>query len=149
MKLPQFVITFALICKKILVIEFCCSYYTTSVIYGEGMSHTESRDSLIMWSRDMQKKALSSPLLGQWPPIFGRYDLSWVDCNHRVTWLIYHVIMLYLQKGVSPVLQCPWQFKLIGSWVRVNGTHLLFQVTCQSSYHVHFEKHHVSTNARP
>ena len=67
MKLPQFVITFALICKKILVIEFCCSYYTTSVIYGEGMSHTESRDSLIMWSRDMQKKALSLPPLKMAP----------------------------------------------------------------------------------
>ena len=33
------------------------------VIYGEGISPTESRDSLIMWSRDLQKQALLPPPL--------------------------------------------------------------------------------------
>ena len=31
----------------------------------------------------------------------------------------------------------------------MKGPHLLFQVTCQSSDHVLFEKCHVSTNTRP
>ena len=31
----------------------------------------------------------------------------------------------------------------------VKGPHLLFQVTCQSSNHVIFEKRHVSANAKP
>ena len=33
------------------------------VIYGEGISPTESRDSLTMWSRDLQKQALLPPPL--------------------------------------------------------------------------------------
>ena len=57
--------------------------------------------------------------------------------------------MLYSQKGASPVSRRQLPFNLVGLWVRVNGSHLLFQVTFQSSDHVLFEKSHVSTNARP
>ena len=103
------------------------------------------------WSCDQVicKKSLSPPWLGQWPSISASCDLSWVDHNHRVTWLIYHVIMLYSQKGTSPVSQRQWSSNLVGLWVRVKGPHLLFQVTCRSSDHVLFEKRHVSTNAMP
>ena len=101
-----------------------------------------------MWPRDMQKKALSSPLLGQWPPILVRWDLSWVQPNHRVTWLIYHAITLYSLKGTSPVSELQWPLRLVGLWVKVKWPHQLFQVTCWSSNHVIFEKRDVSTNAR-
>ena len=103
----------------------------------------------MIWLRDMYKKALSPPSLQQWPPILARCDLSLVGHNHRVTWLIYHVITLYSQKGASPVLQRQWPLKLVRLWVRVKEPHWLFQVTCRSSYHVLFEKRHVSTNVRP
>ena len=79
------------------------------------------------------KKALSPPSLGQWPPILVGCDLSRVDHNHRVTWLIYHVITLYLQKCASPVSQRQWPLNLVGLWVRVKRLHLLFQVPCLSS----------------
>ena len=102
-----------------------------------------------MWSRDMQKRALPLPLLGQWPPILARCDLSWIGHSHRVTCLIYYMIMVYLQKGASPVSQCQWPLNLAGLWVRVKRPHLLFQVTWRSSDHVLFEKCHASTNARP
>ena len=94
------------------------------------------------------KKALSPPSLGQWPPILARCGLSWVDHSHRVTWLVYHVITLYSQKGASPVLQRQRPLSLVGLWVRVKESHLLFQVTCRSSDHVLLEKRNVSTNAR-
>ena len=79
-----------------------------------------------------------------------RCDLGWGYLTHRVTLLIdhYHVITLYWQKGASPVSQSQWPSNLAGLWVRVKGSHLLFQVTCRSSDHVLFEKRHVSTNAR-
>ena len=97
------------------------------------------------------KKALSPPSLGQWPPIFARWALIWVDHNHRVTWLICHVITLYSQKGASPmtISQRQWPLNLVELWVRKKGPHLLFQITCRSSDQVLFEKRHVSTNARP
>ena len=101
-----------------------------------------------MWSRDMQKEALFSHSLGQWPPILARCDSSWVDHNHRVAWLIYHVILSYSQKGASPVSQHQWPLNLVGLWVKVKGSHILSQVTYRSSDHVLFEKRHVSTNAR-
>ena len=103
------------------------------------------------WSCDhvILKKALSLLSLGQWPPILSKCHLSWVEHNHRVTWTIYHVITLYSQKGASPVSQRQWQPDLVGLWDRVKGHHLFFQVTCRSSDHVLFEKHHVSTNSRP
>ena len=108
----------------------------------------ESRDSLIMWLRDMQKKALSPPSLGQWKPILARRDLSWIEHKHRVTWLIYYVLTLYSQKSTSPVSQRQWPLNSVGLWVRVKGPHLLFQVTGRSSDHLPFEKRHVSPNAR-
>ena len=95
-----------------------------------------------------KKKALSPPSLGEWPPILARCDLSRVYHNHRVTWLIYAVITLYLQKGASPISQRQWPLNLVGLWVRVKGPHLLFQVTFRSNDHVLFEKRNVSTNAR-
>ena len=101
------------------------------------------------WSCDMQKKALSPPSFGQWPPILARCDLNWVDHNHRVTWLIFYVITLYSQNGASPVLQRQWPLNLVGLWVRLKGPHLVFQVTRGLSDHVIFEKRHVSTNAKP
>ena len=69
--------------------------------------------------------------------------LSWPQRSSQVT-----VIMLYSQKGASPVLQCQWPLNLVGLWVRLKVPHLLFQVTCQSSNHMLFEKRHVSTNRR-
>ena len=42
-----------------------------------------------------------------------------------------------------------WPLNLVGLWVRMKEPHLLFQVTCRASDHVIFERHHVSTNARP
>ena len=103
------------------------------------------------WSFDqvILKKALSPLSLGQWSPILARCDLSWVDNNHRVTWLIYHVITLYLYKGASPVSQCQSPSNLVELSVRAKGPQVLFQVTCRSSDHVLFEKRHVSTNAKP
>ena len=109
--------------------------------YKVTVSHPLSHVS--HWSCDhviCQKKSLSPPSLGQWPPILAKYDLSWVDHKHRVTWLIYHVITLYSQKGASPVSQRQWPLNLIGLWVRVKRPHLLFQVTCRSSDHALFEK---------
>ena len=102
-------------------------------------------DHVIAW----YQKTLSPPSLGQWPPIIARCDLSRVDHNHWVTWLIYDVITLYLQKFASPVSQRQWPLNLVGLWVRVKRPHLFFQVTCRSSDHVLFEKRHVSTNAKP
>ena len=110
------------------------------------VSHPPSQ-SLIMWSRDFFKKALSLPSLGQWLPILASCDLSWVDHNHRVTWLIYHVITLYSQKWASPVSQRRWPSNLVGLWVRVKKPHLLFKVNCRLSNRVFFEKRHVSINA--
>ena len=78
-----------------------------------------------------------------------RCDLIWVDHNHQVTWLIYHVIALYSQKDSSSVSQCQWPLNLVGLRVRVKEPHLLSHVTCGSNDHVLFEKRHVSTNARP
>ena len=52
----KIVYTFLLLSSVALTITF--------VIYGEGISPTESRDSLIMWSRDMKIKALSPPSIG-------------------------------------------------------------------------------------
>ena len=103
------------------------------------------------WSCDhlICRKALSPLSVRQWPPILAMCDIRWVDRNHRVTCPIYHVITLFSQKGGSPVSQRQWQLKLVGLWVRVKGTHLLFQLTCRSSDHVNFEKCHVSTKARP
>ena len=124
------------------------AHTTTFVNQGKGISPTESRDSLIMWSRDIQEKALSPPSLGQWPPILVRRVLSWVDHNHRVTWLINPVIKLHPQKGASPVSQYQWLLNLVGLYDRVKGPHLLFQVTSWSSDHVLFEKRHVHTSAR-
>ena len=95
------------------------------------------------------KKPLSPSSLGQWSPILGRCDLSWVDYSHWVTWLVYHVITLYSQKGASSVSQRQWPSSLVGLWFRVKGSHLLFQVAWRSSDHVFFEKRHVSTKARP
>ena len=89
------------------------------------------------WSCDMQK-----------PPVLTRCYLIWVDHNHRVTWLIYHRIMLYSRKGASPVSQHQCPSNLVGLWLRVKWSQLLFQVTCRSSDHVLFEKRHVSTKAR-
>ena len=82
------------------------------------------------------KKPLSPPSLGQMPSILARCDLSQVDHNHRVTWLIYHVIMLHSKKCVSPVSQRQWSLNLVGLWVRVKRPRLLFQVTCRSSDHM-------------
>ena len=96
-----------------------------------------------------KEKALPPPSLGQWSPILARCDLSWVDHSDRVTWLIYHVITLYSQKGESPVSQHQWPLNLVGLWVRVKGPHPFVEVTFRSSDHVLFEKRHVSTNARP
>ena len=86
-----------------------------------------------MWSRVFFKKALSPPSLGQWPSILATCYLSWVDRNNRVTWLIYHVITLYSQKGASLVSQRQWLSDLVGLWVRLKEPHLLFQVNCRSS----------------
>ena len=95
------------------------------------------------------KKALSPPSLGQWPPILASCNLSWVDHNNRVTWLIYHVITSYSQKGASPISKRQWPSNLVGLWVRVKELHLLFQVTCRSSDRMLFEKPHICTYARP
>ena len=81
-------------------------------------------DHVITW---YAKIALSPPQLEQLPPILARCDLSWVDRNHRVTWLIYHVITSYLQKGAFPVSQRQWQLNLVGLWFYVKGPHLLFK----------------------
>ena len=99
-------------------------------------------------SRDFSEKALSPPSLEQWPLILANCDLNWVGHNHPVTWLIYHVITLYLQNRTSPVSQRQWPSSLVGLWVRVKESYLLFQVTCRSSDRVLFEKRHVSTNGR-
>ena len=90
------------------------------------------------WSCDhmILKKTLSLPLLGQSPPILARRDLSRVNDNHRVTWLIYHVITLYSQKCLSPVSQWQWSLNLVGLWARAKRPNLLYQVTCRSSDHV-------------
>ena len=100
-----------------------------------------------MWSCDFLEKALSVPFLGQWLPTLANCDLSWVDYNHWVTWPVYQVITLYLQKSASPVLQRQWPSNLVGLWLRVKEPHLLFQVNCRSSDRVLFEKHRVFTNA--
>ena len=123
--MPQFVI------HIYFFIEFCCSYCN--------LSHPTSH--VTHWSRDH--------VICKRNPILARCDLSGVDHNHRVTWIIYHVITLHSQKGASPVSQCQWPLNLVGLWVRVKGPHLLFQVTCRSSDHVLSEKRHISTNARP
>ena len=39
--------------------------------------------------------------------------------------------------------------KLVGLWVKVKRSHLLFQVTIRPSDYVLFEKRHVSTNVKP
>ena len=103
------------------------------------------------WSFDhvILKNALSPPSLGKWSPILAKCDLSWVDHNHRVTWLIYHVITLYLYKGTSPVSQRQWPSNLVGLWVRAKEPYLLSQVNWRSSDHVLFEKRQVSTKAKP
>ena len=58
------------------------------------------------------------------------------------------MITLYSQKGASPVSQCQLP-NLVGLLVRAKESHLLFQLTCRSRDYVFFEKHHVSTGARP
>ena len=120
MKLPKFVTTFALICSKtklpqfvtqaysicntyiyIFVIEFCCSYYNLCDLGWEYLTHR------VTWLIDhgimsYAKKALYSPLLGQWQPILAWCDLSWVDRNHRVMRLLWstdHVI--FTKKCIS------------------------------------------------
>ena len=120
----------------IFVIEFCCSYYKLCDLGWGYLTHqvTWLINHMITWYA--KKKALSPPSLGEWPPILARCDLSRVYHNHRVTWLIYDVITLYLQKGASPISQRQWPLNLVGLWVRVKGPHLLFQVTCWSSYYV-------------
>ena len=100
---------------------------------------------MIMW---YAIKVLSPPSLGQGSPVLASCDLIWVDHNHRVTWIIYHVITLYSQKGASPISQRQWPLNLVGLRVRMKGPHGLF-VTCWSSDHVLFEKRHVSTDAKP
>ena len=131
----------------IFVIEFCCSY--KPLWFRLRVSHPPSH--VIHWSCDhvILKKALSPPSLGQWLPILSMCDLSWVEHDHRVTWLIYHMITLCSQKGASSTLQRQWPPNIVGLWVMVKGPHLIFQVTCRSSDHVLFEKRHLSTNARP
>ena len=103
------------------------------------------------WSGDhmIYKKYFISTFARTMAPILARYDLNWVDHNHRVTWLIYDVITLYPHIVASPVSQSQWPSNLVGLWVRVKRPHLLFQVTCRSLDRVLFENHHVATNARP
>ena len=115
-----------------------------------------------MWSRDIKKKLnmiLKKSLISTFgitmATNFSKVWLSWVelrswvDHNHWITWLIYHVITLYSQKGVSPVLQRQWPSNLVVFWIKMKGPHLLFQVTGQSSDHMFCEKRLVSTNAGP
>ena len=93
-----------------------------------------SPNDVTHWSCDhvICKKKLSLPLLEQWPPILARRNLSWVDQNHRVTWLIYYVITLYSRKDASPVSRRQWlsPSNWVELWVRVKEPHLLFQLTC-------------------
>ena len=116
------------------------------------MRNSDPLSHVTHWSCDhaiLIKSFISTFDRGLWSPILAKGDLTWVDHNHRVTWPIYNVITLYLQKGASQVSQRQWKSNLIELWVRVKGPHLLFQVTWRSSDHVLFEKHHVSTNTRP
>ena len=105
------------------------------------LSHPPSHVTYWSCEHVILKKSFVSTSRGELPPILARCELSWVEHNHRVTWLIYHVIKIYSQKGATPVSQ--------REWVRVQGLHTLFQVTCWSSDHVFFGKRHVSTNVRP
>ena len=105
-RLPQFVTQACpnLLYIYIFAIESCCSYYILCDLGGGYLIHrvTLHIDNVIPWHGE---KVLSSSSLGQWPPVLARWDLSWVDHNYRVMWLIYHVITLYSQKGTCPVLQ--------------------------------------------
>ena len=113
------------------------------------VSHPPSQ--LTHWSCDhvILKKSFTSTFARIIATNFSKEWLSWVGRNHRVTWLIYHVITLYSQKGASPVSQHQWPSNLVRLWVRVKGPHLFFQVTCRSNDHVLFEECHASTTARP
>ena len=95
------------------------------------------------------KKALYPLPLGKWLPVLARVwvKLSWTLLSSHG--IIYHVITLCSQKGASPVSQRQWSSNLVGFWVRVMVSHLLFQVACQLRDHVLSEKGHISTDARP
>ena len=126
--------------------ELCCSYYNLCNLRWGYLTHrvTWLIHHVITW---YGKKSFISTFAKAIATNFSKVWLSWIDRNHRVTWLVYHVITVYLHKGASLVSQRQWQLKLVGLWVRVKRPHLLFQVTYRSSDHVHFEKHHLSTNA--
>ena len=99
-----------------------------------------------MWSHGIKESSTFGRTMAN---NFGaKFDLSWVDHNHWVTWLNYHLITLYYKKGGSQVSQHQWPSDLVGLWVRMKGAYLICQVTCQSSDQVLFEAFHVSTNAR-
>ena len=117
-------------------IEFYCSYYGLWALRRGYLIHrvTWIIDNLITW---YAKQNFISSFAREMTTNFTRCDFSWVDLNHWVTFLIYHVIMLYWQKGASPVSQRQWTLNLVRLWVRVKGHHLLSQVTCWSSDHMH------------
>ena len=83
----------------------------------------------------------SSPLLGQWPPVLARCDLSWAIESLESSIMWSH----YIAKGASPVSQrqgpSPWNW--VELWVTVKGPHLFFQLTWQSRDYVFFEKRHI------
>ena len=152
--MPQFATTFALICNKIKLPQFVTSLphfvihiyvcYWVLLLLLQPLWFSVRESNL-----PSHVTHLSLPLLVQSPPILARSDLSRVNDNHRVTWLIYHVITLYWQKCLSPVSQRQWSLNLVGLWARAKRPNLLYQVTCRSSDHVLFEKLLVSPNARP
>ena len=67
-----------------------------------------------------------------------------------VTWLIYHLIALYLQRGGSPVWQRQWPLNLVRLWVRVKEPIPIGRSRARKTPEVHFtcknEKFIWSTN---
>ena len=163
--MPQFATRFVLICNKTKLPQFVtslphfvihiyvCYWVLLLLLQPLWFSVRESNlpSHMTHWSCDhmILKKNFISTFASTIPTNFSKEWLSRVNDNHRVTWLIYHVITLYWQKCLSPVSQRQWSLNLVGLWARAKRPNLLYQVTCRSSDHVLFEKLLVSPNARP
>ena len=129
--MPQFVTMFALICNKteqpqfVIHIYFC--YWVLLLLlqplwFRVKVSHPPTH--VTQWSCELNTTIESRDSLLVWSRFIPKkMHLQFHNANDHQTW---------------------W-----GLWVRLKGLHLLFLVTCWSSDYVHFEKRHVSTNARP
>ena len=127
--------------------EFCCSSYNLGDLWLGYLTHgvTWLIDYVITW---YAKKPFISTFARTMVTNLSKawLKLSWPQTSNHVTHLSCDRVM---QKGASPISQHQLPLNLVGLWIKVKEPHLLFQVTCRSSYHVLFEKPHVFTNARP